>query len=213
MILLLAFGASGLLALGLIYLRVESVAAPRLEYTLDAVPERKVCLVLGCAPTLIDGRPNLYFKFRIDAAAQLYHAGKVQFLLVSGDNSDRYYDEPTAMKKALVAAKVPEHAIICDYAGLRTLDSVVRAKEVFKEESILLVSQPFHSKRAIYLGQALGVDIVAHPAADVTTNQGTKTQMREIFARAKAFLDIHLLDTQAKHLGQPQPIGDAKPGE
>ena len=197
----------GALALTGIYLRVESVAKPRVIENLDELPERKVGMVLGCAPMLTDGRPNLYFSYRIQAAAEIFNAGKVQYLLVSGDNSDPYYDEPTAMKKALMKAGVPEEKIVCDFAGLRTLDSVVRAKEVFLQDQFLLVSQPFHCKRAIYLGKAHGIDITAYPATDVSTSSGAKTQIREVFARVKALLDVTFLQTQPKHLGEPEPIG------
>ncbi|MGC4072801.1 MAG: ElyC/SanA/YdcF family protein [Nibricoccus sp.] len=101
-------------------------------YTREAdTPARAVALVLGASPTLANGRTNPHFDSRIDATAQLYHAGKIRHVLVSGDNHRVSYDEPTAMKNALIARGVPATAITCDYAGFRTLDSVVRAHRIF----------------------------------------------------------------------------------
>ena len=103
------------------------------------VPYNKVGLVLGTSPKMPSGKPNFYFTSRINAAATLYKSGKVSYLLVSGDNGSRNYDEPTAMRDALIAAGVPAKAIYLDYAGFRTLDSVVRAREIFGQTSITII--------------------------------------------------------------------------
>lgn len=107
---------------------------------IQAVPAREVGLVLGAKPG------NRYFIRRINTAAALYHAGKVKWLLVSGDNGQKEYDEPSAMQQALIAKGVPEAAIFCDYAGFSTLDSVVRARKVFGENRITIISQAFHNQ-------------------------------------------------------------------
>lgn len=133
----------------------------------ETVPEAPVALVLGCSEFLPDGRRNLYFTRRIAAAAELFHAGKVRHLIVSGDNSTVEYDEPTAMKKALARAGVPEHSISCDFAGFRTLDSVVRANAIFGQSRMIIVSQRFHGQRAVFLARRHGLEAFAFDASAV----------------------------------------------
>jgi vancomycin permeability regulator SanA len=113
------------------------------------VPVQRAGLVFGCSHKL-GTRDNLYFKYRIQAAAELWHAGKVDFLIVSGDNREKYYNEPVTMRKALVKAGVPYDRIVCDYAGLRTLDSVVRANKIFGLSELTLSARSFRmSERPI----------------------------------------------------------------
>ena len=125
--------------------RVENAAERRLYATVDSVPHNKVALLLGTNPLNRRGRPNSYFINRINTAAELYHAGKVDFIIASGDNHTKLYDEPTAMRDSLIAHGVPEDRIILDFAGFRTLDSVVRAKEVFGCDSLTIISQADHN--------------------------------------------------------------------
>lgn len=171
-----------------------------------AIQPANAGLVLGCAKLLPDGRHNLYFQYRVDAAAELYHAGLIRHLIVSGDNSRKDYDEPTDMKAALVAKGIPADRIHCDYAGFRTLDSVVRAKEIFQQDRIIVVSQQFHAQRAVYLARHHGIDAVGFAARDVPTNAGLRTRLRENLARVRAVLDIHVLRTAPKFLGDPVPL-------
>lgn len=187
--------------------RIGARAEGRLYDAPATVPNRKVALVLGCVPKLPDGRNNWYFTFRMDAAAQLYHAGKVQYLLVSGDNHRQGYDEPTAMREALVARKVPAAHIVLDYAGFRTLDSVVRAKEVFGLSSYVLVSQRFHNERAVYLAKAFGLDVVAYNAKNVESVASDATWFREPLARLRAVLDVRVLGTRPRFTGARVVIG------
>lgn len=164
------------------------------------VPATKVGLVFGTSDR-IAGRENLYFRYRIEAATQAWHAGKVQTLIVSGDNSSRYYNEPNKMKQALIERGIPARRIVCDFAGLRTLDSVVRAKEIFGADSILFISQRFQNERAIYLAQANGIAAFGYDARDVETHDGFKTKIREVGARVKMWLDVNFLNTRPHHLG------------
>lgn len=127
-------------------------------------------------------------------------------LLVSGDNGSRQYDEPTAMKAALVAAGVPAERIVCDYAGFRTLDSVVRAREVFGQSRFLVVSQRFHNERAIFLARRLGIEAVGLNAQDVPRSRALTTWLREYLARVQAVLDVTLLGTRPRFAGPPEPI-------
>lgn len=165
------------------------------------VPEAPVALVFGCN-RLVDGRPNLYFKYRIEAAAALWHAGKVKCFIVSGDNHVDHYNEPEDMKVALVEAGVPARKIVCDFAGFRTLDSVVRAKEVFGAEKVVLVTQKFHNERAAYLARSVGLTVYGLNARAVEGPAGQKTNLREKLARVKMWLDVHVLGTEPKFLGE-----------
>ncbi len=167
-----------------------------------AVPAAPVAVVLGTSPRLADGRANLFFLPRMEAAAALFKAGKVKALIVSGDNGTRGYDEPTEMKRVLVQMGVPESRIVCDYAGFRTLDSLVRAKEVFGQSRIIVVSQRFHNERAIYLAKAFGIEAHGFNAADVPVTVSIKTFLREKLACVKAVLDVNVLGTRPKFLGE-----------
>lgn len=157
---------------------------------INDIPAEKVGLVLGTGKTLANGLPNLYFNYRIDAAAELYKAGKVQYFIVSGDNSKKNYNEPEDMKFALMEKGVPENHIFEDFAGFRTLDSVVRAKEIFGQKDLIIISQKFHNQRAIFLAQQNGMTAYGYNAKDVSKNMGFKTNLREKFARAKVYWDM-----------------------
>lgn len=170
----------------------------------DEISSDHVGLVFGCSPSF-QGRENLYFRFRIEAAAKLWKSGKLRCLIVSGDNRFKNYNEPDAMREALIKAGVPEDKIVCDYAGLRTLDSVVRAKKVFGADRILLISQRFQNERAAYIARANGLEYVGYNARDVAGHYARKIRIRELGARAKMWLDINVLRTQPRHLG-PQEI-------
>lgn len=185
---------------------ITSAGKGRIFDDVSEVPATHTALVLGTSPTRADGARNRFFGPRMKAAANLFHAGKVKSLLVSGDNSTQYYDEPTAMKNELITLGVPEDRIVCDYAGLRTLDSVVRAKEVFGQSRITIVSQRFHNERAIYLARAHGIEAYGLNATSVPISESLKTHLREVFARVKAVLDVHLLGTKPRHLGPPVAV-------
>jgi SanA protein len=177
----------------------------RLYNDLAEVPDGRVGLVFGCGDR-IGGRENLYFRYRIDAAAELWHAGKVTSLIVSGDNRTKYYNEPERMRRALVADGVPDDRIVGDFAGLRTLDSVVRAREIFGVEKVTFVSQRFQNERAAYLAKANGLDFVGYNARDVSGQGGLKTKLREIGARVKMWLDVRVLRTRPRHLGERETL-------
>ena len=165
------------------------------------LPSAKVGLVFGTTDRL-NGRENRYFRYRIDAAVKVWKAGKVETFIVSGDNRSKYYNEPQKMKNALVEAGVPTSRIVCDYAGLRTLDSVVRAKKIFGADKILVISQRFQNERAIYLAQANGIEAFGFNAEDVELQAGYKTKIREVGARVKMWLDVNFLETAPAHLGE-----------
>jgi SanA protein len=208
---LMVFGTHFTIALIACYLIVWSVARGRSYDTVDATPLRECGLVLGTLPK-VDGRDNVFFTSRIKAAADLYHGGRVQYLIVSGDNSHLGYDEPTEMKAALVAKGVPANRIYCDYAGLRTLDSVVRADRIFGQQQFVIISQAFHNSRALYIARRKGlVDCVAYNAPGVETTATIPMHLRELGARILAILQVEFLKTEPKFLGERVLIGEKHP--
>jgi SanA protein len=169
------------------------------------LPHTRVGLVFGTTDR-IQGRENLYFRYRIDAAEKVWKAGRIDTLIVSGDNRSKYYNEPEKMRRALIARGIPAERIVCDYAGLRTLDSVVRAKEIFGADTVLFISQRFQNERAIYLAKANGLPAYGFNARDVNTQAGLKTKLREVGARVKMWLDVHYLNTRPRHLGDKEAL-------
>ena len=171
--------------------RVERAAEGRIFTSVDSVPRNRVALLLGTNPLNRLGRPNTYFTNRIKTAAGLYRAGKVDYIIASGDNHTKKYDEPTAMRDSLMAHGVPADRIILDFAGFRTLDSVVRAKEVFGCDSLTIISQADHNARALYLAEANGIDAVA-VSAPLRAGRWVRIRLalREWLARDKMMLDI-----------------------
>lgn len=171
----------------------------RMVSELESLQYAAVGLVFGTTDRVENGRENLYFRYRIDAAERVWKAGKVGKLILSGSTSGPYYNEPEKMRDALVERGVPAGRITCDDRGVRTLDSVVRAKEIYGANPVLFISQRFQNERAIYLAQAHGIESRAFNARDVDTHEGLKTKLREVGARVKMWLDVHFLHTRPRH--------------
>ncbi len=180
---------------------VEKIASNKVYNSTKEIPHNKVGLFLGTGKILSNGRINLYYKYRIDAAVSLFKAGKVDFILVSGDNSTKDYDEPSTIKEDLIKNGIPANRIYLDYAGFRTLDSVVRCKEIFGQNSITIISQQFHNERAIYIAKRKDIEAVGFNANDVNVHYGFKTRLRERFARVKMVLDL-MFGKKPKFLGE-----------
>lgn len=200
---------SGSLLLSLIFTCDCIISATAKGQTYDdtaRIPANRVGLLLGTSPQLSNGRPNLYFNYRIEATVALYNAGKISRILVSGDNRQLNYNEPVRMHRALVARGIPDSVIIMDYAGIRTLDSVVRASKVFGQKSITIISQQFHNERALYIARSNGIEAIGFNAKDVNASSGLKTNLRELLARVKVFIDL-LTGKTPRHLGEPITIG------
>lgn len=170
------------------------------------LPVNDVGLVLGASARVGDGYANPHFQARVTAAARLYHAGKIRHLLLSGDNHVKGYDEPSDMKDALAKLGVPETAVTLDYAGFRTLDSVARAKAVFGQSKLTIITDDFHVQRALFLCRAFDIDAVAFCSEKVPEKYSGGTRMREWLARVKAWLDVYLMRTQPKFYGPPVEI-------
>lgn len=192
-------------------IRVENAAEDMLYTVADSVPHNKVALLLGTSPLNRSGRPNSYFTNRIRTAAELYHAGKIDYIIASGDNHTRQYDEPTAMRDSLIAHGVPADRIILDFAGFRTLDSVVRAREVFGCDSLTIISQADHCARALYLAETNGIHAIA-VCAPLRAGRWVRTRLalREWLARDKMMLDIWF-GKQPHFLGKKIVIPDIMP--
>lgn len=189
---------------------VEKTSAPYLSYDINALPHCKTGLVLGTSKRLANGTPNLYFTFRMDAAEKLFKSGKVEYLILSGDNRANHYNEPRDMQRELIKRGIPDSCLVLDYAGLRTFDSMVRCHEIFGQDSVIVVSQQFHNARAVYIGQTNGLRAFGLNAQKVTTQSEIKIKFREFFSRIKCLLDIYLLNTKPRHLGQKIIIGEGR---
>jgi SanA protein len=160
---------------------------------------------------LSDGRQNLFFQNRVEAAVNLFRGGKVDYLLVSGDNRKKGYDEASDMKESLMRAGIPADRIYCDFAGFRTLDSVVRARDVFCQKQVTIISQEFHNQRAIFIATHNGMDAIGFNAAEVNAYNGFKTKCREHLARVRTLLDVYLFRKSPKFLGHKIEIGVQPP--
>lgn len=183
------------------YIIIEKHSTGKTFGQANQLPHNKVGLLLGTSKFLASGNKNPYFFNRIAATVELFKAGKIDFVIVSGDNGTPYYDEPTAMQKELIKNGVDSSRIYLDYAGFRTFDSVVRAGEVFGQDSLTIISQKFHNERALYIASKFGIVAVGYNAADVPALFGLKTQLREILARANVLTDL-LLGVKPKYLGE-----------
>ncbi len=180
----------------------------RVWLTTDEIEARDVGLVLGTSPKGKYG-PNLYYNYRINAAVELYFAGKVKKLLVSGDNGRKGYNEPEDMKQSLMKRGVPAEDIVCDYAGFRTLDSVVRADKVFGQKKIIIISQAFHCKRAIFLADHKGIDAIGFAARTPSAKYNfVSGVLRETAARLAATVDLLIL-RKPRYLGKPETVFSA----
>ena len=169
----------------------------------DSIPMNRVGLLLGTSKkNIVSGHENYFFKYRIEAAAELYKKGKIERIIVSGDNSRKEYNEAEDMRADLMAHGVPDSCIYLDYAGFRTFDSMLRCKEIFGQSKYTVISQRFHNERAIFIAKHEGMDVVGFNAQDVSTSVGFKTILRERFARVKVFLDLYVLNTKPKFLGE-----------
>ena len=171
------------------------------------LPENDVAIVLGTSAYTRDGKPNPQFYARVQAAVQLYQIGKVKHLIVSGANPDATYNEPRRMWQELTKAGVPAKDITMDFAGFRTLDSLARAQHVFGLQRCTVITQRYHAYRAVFLGKKLGIRVAAYVAPfGPDGDYGNRNPVREVFARVKAVLDLFVLRTKPRFLGQPVPI-------
>ena len=188
------------LAIFMAHFYINYKAKDKLYNDVNAIPKNQVGLLLGTSKYTSNNTINLYYKYRLEAAYLLYKNKKVERILISGDNSTSYYDEPSTFKQDLINLGIPEDKIILDYAGFRTLDSVIRANKIFGLDSFTIISQKFHNQRATYLAQHYNLNVIAFNAKDVKRRYDLRTKAREYLARTKAIIDV-IINTQPKFLG------------
>lgn len=174
--------------------------------TINSTPNTNVALLLGTSRYTSKGITNLYFKYRIQAVVDLYKSGKIKHIIVSGDNSISSYNEPREMRKALMKEGIPFEAITLDFAGFRTLDSVVRCNKVFGQDNFIIISQQFHIERALFIAQNFNINAIGYAAQNPPEKYSFKTNIREYFARTMAIIDLYILHTQPKFLGKKEII-------
>ncbi|MDB5284083.1 MAG: hypothetical protein JWO06_3158 [Bacteroidota bacterium] len=183
---------------------VNEASGGKLYSDPKAIPYNKVGLLLGTSKLLADGRDNPYYVHRITATVQLIKEGKIKYVIVSGDNSRKNYNEPEEMRDDLIKQGVDSTVIYLDYAGFRTFDSMVRLREIFSQDSCTIISQEFHNERALYIASREGISAIGFNAADVKARYGGE-HFREKFARVKVFLD-YMFGKKPKFLGQKVAI-------
>ncbi len=196
-----------ILVIWLADVHIRSASTGKIFDNPDEIDHTKLAVVPGTAKFTLSGRINLYYQYRLDAALKLWERGLIDYILVSGDNSDQFYDEPTTMKNDLIRMGIPPEVIYRDGAGLRTMDSVLRAKYVFDTPNFIFVSQPFQNERAIYIGRSYDIDIIGFNARDVTRQSGLRTQARERAARLLAILEVNILPKKPTEFDEHIPIG------
>ena len=188
-------------------LRVGMLVQSRSKtYLPDNVPSAPIALVLGAGLNR-DGTPGVVLRDRVETAAELYTLGKVDKLLMSGDNSSEYYNEPGAMQEYALSLGIPAEDIVLDYAGRRTYDSCYRAQAIFGVDHLIVVTQAFHLPRAIFLCNAFDINVTGVTADEANYNRRNYTfwWVREILASTVAYWDV-LISQPVPILGEPEPI-------
>ena len=209
--LMIAFGLAVVAAAALATLawladrQLDRDAAPYMTADVARVPAMEVALVLGAAPIGPEGGPNRYLAYRLDAAAALWREGKAKYLIVSG-NREGDYDEPSYMRAQLTVRGVPASAIYCDFAGVRTRDSVLRAQSVYGQKRFIVVSQRFHLARALFLARREGLEAWGFEARDVDRPYSIFTELRRYPSALRAYYDIWV-ETPPRETGKPISIG------
>ena len=180
--------------------RIVESANGKLYAETNAIPFNRVGLLLGTSKYLENGYKNPYYAYRIEAASKLVTESKIKYIIISGDNGRKDYNEPEMMRADLIKAGIDSTHIFLDYAGFRTFDSMIRLKEIFGQDKVTIISQQFHNERAIYIASKLGINAIGFNATDVSSAFGIRIQMRERLARVKVFLDF-LIGKKPKYLG------------
>ncbi|ANI28634.1 vancomycin high temperature exclusion protein [Yersinia entomophaga] len=178
--------------------------APYIYDEIQQLPHRQVGVVLGTAKYYRTGVINQFYLYRIQGAINAYNSGKVNYLLLSGDNAQQSYNEPMTMRRDLIAAGVAPADIVLDYAGFRTLDSIVRTRKVFDTNDFIIVTQRFHCERALFIAMHMGIQAQCY--AVPSPKNMLSVRVREIFARLGALTDLYILKREPRFLGPLIPI-------
>jgi len=182
---------------------VEKNAAGKTYNDVSTIPYNRVGLLLGTCKTMKNHKTiNPFWQHRLDAAYDLWKAKKIDRILISGDNGWHGYNEPQDFLDAFLALGIPDSCLICDFAGFRTHDSVIRCKKVFGQNKVTIISQEFHNDRALFIARKYNMDAIGYNAKDVGFRNGLRTAIREKLARVNLFLDLYVLNTQPHFLGK-----------
>ncbi len=196
-----------LLTLICIYLSVGLYSHKYIYSDISQIEKNNVALVLGTSKYVSRNKINAYYSNRIAAAHQLYNSGKVNYILVSGDNRSHRYNEPQTMFNDLVGLGVPENKVYLDYAGFRTYDSIVRANKVFGQSKFTVVSQRFHNERAIFVAREKGIEAIGYNAEDVKLSFRLVQVPREMLSRVLMYFDL-AIGRHPHFYGAPVFIGE-----
>jgi len=178
--------------------------APFIYEDVTTLPHRQVGVVLGTAKYYRAGVINQYYLYRMQGALNAYNSGRVNYLLLSGDNAQQNYNEPMTMRRDLIKAGVDPADIVLDYAGFRTLDSIVRTRKVFDTNDFIIITQRFHCERALYIALHLGIQ--ARCYAVPSPKNMLSVRAREVGARLGAMADLYLMKREPRFLGPLVPI-------
>lgn len=171
---------------------------------LQSLPHRQVGVVLGTAKYYRTGIINQYYHYRMQGALNAYNSGRINYLLLSGDNAQQNYNEPRTMRRDLIAAGVAPADIVLDYAGFHTLDSIVRTRKVFDTNDFIIITQRFHCERALFI--ALHMGIQAQCYAVPSPKNMLPVRVREVGARLGALIDLYIMKREPRFLGPLIPI-------
>lgn len=172
---------------------VENSTKAYLYESWSLLPENEVGLVLGTSPYRSDGKSSAEFYGRVRTAAELYHLGKIRHIIVSGANPDETYNEPRKMMRELVRLDVPEKDITMDFAGFRTYDSIIRARQVFGLKRFTVITTRYHAWRALFIARKMNLDVVGYSAPiSVNGEMGARNPPREVLARTQAVFEFLL---------------------
>jgi SanA protein len=180
--------------------KIISSSKNKVFSNLDKLPLNNVGLLLGTSKFLKGGHLNPYYQNRIIAAHVLLKSKKIKYVIISGDNKTENYNEPELMRTDLMGLGIDSTKIYLDYAGFRTLDSIIRLKKIFGQSKVTIISQKFHNERAIFIAEQEGIEAIGFNAQDVNFKLGFKVQLREKLARVKVFLD-NIFNKEPKFLG------------
>lgn len=178
--------------------------APFIYEDVASLPHRQVGVVLGTAKYYRTGVYNQYYLYRIQGALNAYNSGKINYLLLSGDNAMSSYNEPVTMRRDLIREGVDPQDIVLDYAGFRTLDSIVRTRKVFDTNDFIIITQRFHCERALFIAQHLGIQAQCYAVS--SPKNMLSVRLREVAARLGALADLYLMKREPRFLGPLVPI-------
>lgn len=178
--------------------------APFIYENVASLPHRQVGVVLGTAKYYRTGVLNQYYLYRMQGALNAYNSGRVSYLLLSGDNAQQSYNEPMTMRRDLIKAGVDPADIVLDYAGFRTLDSIVRTRKVFDTNDFIIITQRFHCERALFIALHLGIQAQCY--AVPSPKNMLSVRLREVAARLGALVDLYIMKREPRFLGPLVPI-------